>query len=109
MSGKVESRDDIHFAVESNNAMRFAVHRREWKLVREVPTKGGDPKNYLFRIEEDPNEKNDIADKNPKLVADLVESLERWRKLHPANGVRESDPQPQGYQVPKQWVEAARD
>ena len=42
-------------------------------------------------------------------AADLVESLERWRKLHPANGVREADAQPQNYQAPKQWVEAARD
>ena len=53
--------------------------------------------------------KNDVADKNPKLVADLVENLERWRKLHPANGVREEYGLPKGYQAPKQWVEAARD
>ena len=108
-AGKVEPRDDIYFAVESNNAMRFAVHRREWKLVREVPHKGGEARNYLFRIEEDPTEKNDVADKNPKLVADLVDGLERWRKLHPANGVRETGGPPKDYKAPKQWVEAARD
>jgi arylsulfatase A-like enzyme len=108
-SGKVEPRDDIFFAVESNNALRFAVHRREWKLVREVPQSKGEPKDYLFHIEDDPNEKNDVADKNPKLVADLVENLERWRKLYPANGVREEYGLPKGYQAPKQWVEAARD
>jgi len=109
MSGKAEARDDIFFAVESNTAMRFAVHRREWKLVREVPHSSGEAKNYLFRIEEDPAEKSDVAEKNPKLVADLVEALERWRKLHPANGVREADGRPKDYQAPKQWVEAARD
>jgi arylsulfatase A-like enzyme len=108
-SGKAEQRDDIYFAVETGNVMRFAVHHREWKLVREVQHRGGEAKNYLFRIEEDPNEKNDVADKNPKLVADLVEGLERWRKLHPANGVREADGMPKGYQAPKQWLEAARD
>jgi hypothetical protein len=105
----VEPRDDIYFAVETGNVMRFAVHHREWKLVREVQHRGGEAKNYLFHIEEDPNEKNDVADKNPKLVADLVEGLERWRKLHPANGVREADGMPKGYQAPKQWLEAARD
>jgi arylsulfatase B len=108
-SGKIEPRDDIFFAVESNHTLRFGVHRREWKLVREVSQGKGEPKNYLFHIEEDPNEQNDVADKNPKLVADLVENLERWRKLHPANGVRDEYGQPKGYQAPKQWVEAARD
>ena len=71
--GKVEPRDDIYFAVETDGAMRFGVHHREWKLVREVPHDGGEAKNYLFHIEEDPTEKNDLADKNPKLVADLVQ------------------------------------
>ena len=40
-------------------------------LVREVPQQGGEAKNYLFRIAEDPSEKNDLAAKNPELVKEL--------------------------------------
>jgi arylsulfatase B len=105
--GKIEPRDDIHFVVDSNALIHFAVHRREWKLVRQEPHEDGEAKNYLFRIDEDPTEKNDVADKNPKIVTDLMRSLEEWRKLHPANGVRESQGPPSGYKAPKLWVEAA--
>ena len=106
--GKVEPRDDIYFGVENASTMHFGVHRREWKLVRQEPRKGGEATNMLFRIDEDPNEQHDVAEKNPKLVADLVRSLEQWRRLHPANGVREESGPPPGYKAPKQWVEAAR-
>jgi arylsulfatase A-like enzyme len=107
--GKVEPREDICFAVETGRTMRFAVHHREWKLVREEPVKGGEATNYLFRIQEDPNEKNDLATMNPRLVGDLVQVLADWRKLHPAGGVREADGEPAGYKAPKLWAEAARD
>ena len=107
-SGKVEPREDLYFATETGASMRFAVHHREWKLVREVPSKGGPPRNYLFRIVEDPTEQNDLSEKNPQLVATLVQGLEEWRKLHPPNGVREADGQPPGYTAPKQWIEAAK-
>jgi hypothetical protein len=63
----------IYVTVEAAGAMRFGVHHRQWKLVREVPRNGGGARNYLFRIEEDPAEKNDLADKL-KLVADLIKA-----------------------------------
>ena len=105
--GKVEPREDVFFVVEGAAMARFAIHRREWKLVREEP-RSGTARNYLFRIDEDPAEKNDLAGKNPTLVAELVERITEWRKLHPADGVREA-PQPAGYKAPKLWAEAARD
>ena len=107
-SGEVEPRGDMHFVVESGSVMHFAVHRREWKLVRQEPRQSGEAKNYLFHIDEDPNEQNDVSAKNPKLVAELVHSLEEWRKLHPAGGVRESGGPPAGYKAPRLWAEAAR-
>jgi arylsulfatase A-like enzyme len=107
-SGKTEQRDDIFFVVENAATTHFAVHRREWKLVRDEPRQGGAPTNLLFRIAEDPTEKNDLAAREPKLVADLVATLEQWRKLHPSGGVRESGA-PSGYTAPPQWLEAAKD
>ena len=105
-SGKTEKRDDIFFSVETGRTFRCAVHHQEWKLVHEVPVAGGAPTDYLFHIEEDPNETTDLAAKNPDLVKDLAARIETWRKLHPKDGVRETLP-PAGYQAPKLWAEAA--
>jgi arylsulfatase A-like enzyme len=107
-SGRVEAREDIFFVVETGGVERFGVHHGEWKLVREAPKSGAGAKNYLFHIEEDPTESNDLAEKNPKVAADLAQRIEQWRKLHPADGVRETAP-PKGYQAPKLWAEAARE
>lgn len=106
-AGRVEPRDDIFFVVEANQTTRLAVLHGEWKLVREEPRKGT-PVNYLFRIEEDAEEKNDLAAKHPAVVADLAKRIAEWRKLHPANGVREA-PAADGWKAPAQWVEAARE
>jgi arylsulfatase B len=108
-AGKVLPREDIFFGVETGGTMRFAVHRREWKLVREQNRQSGAARNYLFRIAEDPTEKNDLAPQNPKLVADMADAIEAWRKLHPAGGVRETDQPAKDYKPPKMWLEAARD
>jgi arylsulfatase A-like enzyme len=105
--GKVEPRDDIFFANGGAVMDRYSVHHREWKLVREVPRSGG-AKNYLFRIQEDPTESNDLSAKDPKLVAELTRRIEEWAKLHPADGVRDA-PTPKGYKAPALWVEAARE
>jgi arylsulfatase A-like enzyme len=106
-SEKTEARDDIFFAFEGGGMQRFAVHHGSWKLVREARPDGGDAKNYLFRIDEDPTESNDVSAKDPKLVAELVRRLEEWRKLHPSDGARDA-PQPESYKAPEFWVEAAR-
>lgn len=82
--------------------MRSAVHRGEWKLVREEP-QAGEARNLLFHIEQDPVESNDVAAKNPKLVAELTAAIAEWRRLHPARGVREG-PQPEGYKAPSAAV-----
>jgi len=74
--------------------------------VHEVARSGGGATSYLFRIDEDPTESHDLSVKNPELVAGLVERIERWRRLHPANGVRASAPPP-GWHGPKLWAEAA--
>lgn len=106
-SGKVEPRDDIFFAVENGREVCLAVHRREWKLVRIEP-RDGEPRNLLFRIEEDPTEANDVAAKNPKLVDELARAIAEWRKLHPPDGVHNT-PAPADYKAPPLWAEAARE
>ena len=65
-------------------------------------------KNYLFRIDQDPAESNDLSAMYPKLVAELVQKIEDWRKLHPADGTRDGA-MPKDWKAPKRWAEAARD
>jgi arylsulfatase A-like enzyme len=99
---RVEPREDLFFAVDSGRATYLAVRRREWKLVREGET------NFLFHIEDDPEEKRDLAAKRPEMVKDLLAALERWQALHPPDGVRHSGRPPAGFAAPAQWAEAAR-
>jgi arylsulfatase A-like enzyme len=106
-SGKIQRREDLFFVVESAGAVRLAVHHDEWKLVREESS-GGEARNHLFRIAEDPAESNDLSAGNPKVVADLANRIAEWRKLHPSNGVREAA-RPNDWKAPPQWVEAARE
>ena len=106
--GKIEPREDLFFAQSSGGRVRLAVRRREWKLVREAPAGGGEGTNYLFNVEEDPAESNDLSVKDPKLVADLLRRVEDWRKLHPPDGTLDQ-PIPPDWQAPKLWAEAARD
>jgi uncharacterized sulfatase len=105
--GRTQTREDLFFVNEGANVIRLAVHHGEWKLVREE-RRNGETANYLFQIENDPNEEHDLAAKNPKLVDDLARRIAEWRKLHPPDGVREG-PAPAGYKAPPMWVEAARE
>jgi arylsulfatase A-like enzyme len=103
-SGRVVPRnDDLFFAVETGADPQHAVHRGEWKLVRVGAT------DHLFRIDRDPNEKEDLVAKHPDVAADLGRAIDEWRKLHPAQrGTRGARPMPAGYKAPPRWAEAAR-
>src|SRR5712692_352414 len=105
--GKTTPREDLYFAVENLNMMYLGVHHCEWKLVREVPVDGGQPKNHLFRIVEDPNEKNDLAAQNSGLVKELVAKIEKWQTLYPPDGVRAATDAKPGWKAPAQYAEAA--
>ena len=108
ISGKTRPRENLLFAVEAGEAFQYALYHREWKLVREVPHSGA-PVNHLYRIEEDPEEKNDLAAVHPAVVKDLAARVDAWAKLYPANGVRAAAEPPPGWKAPQKWAEAARD
>lgn len=105
-SGKRQSRGDLFFSVGMQGRLRFAVRHGEWKLVREEP-RNDSPTNFLFRIDEDPNEKNDRSAQEPKLTAELVRRIAEWRKLEPPGGERDTPHPPPGWRAPKLWAEAA--
>lgn len=107
-SGGRRTRENLLLVVETGQSFQYALHHKEWKLVREIPKQGGDPVNHLFRVDEDIEEKNDLAAKHPDVVKDLAARVEAWRPLYPPDGVRMAARQPDGWKAPAKWAEAAR-
>jgi arylsulfatase A-like enzyme len=107
--GRVEARDDLFFGTGSGSMFTYGVLHQEWKLVRTISRKNQSATNELFRIEDDPTEKHDLAAQHPDLVKDLAARIDRWRELYPADGIIDpkKDALP-GKHAPKQWAEAAR-
>ncbi len=56
-----------------------AVRRGNWKAVRPAETKGG---WELYDLAKDRTEQNDLAAKNPQIVADLTAAWDRWANSH---------------------------
>lgn len=110
-SGKTTPREDLFFSIESERAFHFAVHRdtgsEQWKLVREMGRKAEFTNTFLFRIDRDATESQDVASQYPALVDELVTKLEAWRKLAPANTLRHSAKPGENFQSPAAWVNGA--
>lgn len=100
--GKIEQREDLFFAVDFGTGNRLAIRRGNWKLVRDAG------KDQLFRLDQDPQEANDLAAKNPQLVRELGAAIDQWAALHPSGGLRFSARAPEGWKAPPQWAEAAK-
>jgi arylsulfatase B len=72
-----------------------ALNTDKWKLVRIGPSilnetpSPDETEIYLFRIDQDPNEKNNIADKHPEIVAEMLEKMKAFRKLRVVRDTRE--------------------
>jgi len=107
-NGRAEAREDLFFATESQSTIYLAIFRKEWKLVREIARQDGHTREHLFRLEHDPGEKENLAERYPEVVRDLAARLGRWRAVHPFNGVRFSSEPPPGWKAPELWAEAAR-
>ncbi|MFN7937753.1 MAG: arylsulfatase [Bryobacteraceae bacterium] len=108
ISGKKKEfgREDLFFSVEPGGQLYTAVRSGEWKLV--VVESEGKRQEMLFRIEEDPNEKNDVAAQHAGVVKDLAARIEKWRTTAPANAERHSGVAASGWKTPEKWAEAAR-
>jgi len=78
----------------------------EWKLVQEIEQDqvSVDITNYLFRINEDPNEYNNLAARYPDVVQELSDKIHDWRALYPINGTRSQLVPPPGWRAPKDWA-----
>jgi arylsulfatase A-like enzyme len=99
----------LYFASETPIRGSFALTAfdDEWKLVQEVRQTllSAEVSNHLFRIRDDPYERNDLAAAHPDVVADLSEAIHRWRLLYPVSGTRSELVAPPGWRAPRDWAD----
>lgn len=72
----------LHIAGPGGN--RWALRDGDWKLILTQPKDrdpAGKPELELFNLANDPNEKTELAARNPEKVQELKETLARQRKL----------------------------
>jgi hypothetical protein len=108
-SGKSIAREDyLFFASEIpiRGAFSLTAFNDEWKLVQDIRQKllSADVTNFLFRIAEDPNERNNLAAQHPDVVVRMADAIHRWRSLYPVAGTRSELVPPPGWRAPKDWV-----
>ena len=69
--GKKVDHDQIVIGVEGN----YMIVRDGWKLVEYTARRTTDRETYLFRIDEDPNEQNNLIDTKPELATELLAGI----------------------------------
>lgn len=91
---------------QSGPEERLAVMSDEWKLVRIGPgiLKSSKARVHLFRINEDPNETTDLSAKHPKVVAELLAELKKFRSWRSEKGLPEYGAGRAGFTAPKDWT-----
>ncbi len=105
---KEPRRDWLFFASETPIRGHFNItgFNDEWKLVQEIDQGllGASVTTHLFRIEEDPNEHNNLAALHPEVVEEIGEAIHQWRMLYPVSGTRHELVPPPGWRAPKDWA-----
>ena len=107
--GERQPRDELlFFASETpiRGSFMFTAFNDHWKLVQEVQQGllSATVTNYLFRIDEDPNEYNNLAAEYPEVVEKLAGEIHYWRTLYPVAGTRSELVPPPGWRAPKDWT-----
>ena len=107
--GRREPRDELlFFASETpiRGSFSLTAFDDEWKLVQEVRQGllSAEVANHLFRIDDDPNEHNNLAEAHPDVVARLADEIRDWRLLYPVSGTRHELVPPPGWRAPRDWA-----
>lgn len=107
--GVVQPREDyVFFASETPIYGHFnlTAFNDEWKLIQEIEQDqlSTTVTNYLFRIQDDPNEYNNLATLQPEVVQDMSRRIQQWRALYPINGTRSQLAPPPGWRAPLDWA-----
>lgn len=104
---KMPMHNELYFVSETPIKGQFSmtVFNDEWKLVQDLRQglTSYDLTNYLFKINEDPYEYNNLAEQHPKVVAELSKKLRYRRSLYPVAGTRHELVPPPGWRAPRDW------
>lgn len=107
-SGEDLRTGDLYFASNSPIFGKYHVSVMEarWKLVQIIDHKSAstDVENFLFDLNVDPTEANNLAGSNPKITERLAKKIQKWRALHPINGVRVALAPHPGWRAPKDYA-----
>ncbi len=111
--GRRAPREDlVFFASETpiRGYFMFTAFNDHWKLVQEVEQGllSASVTNYLFNIDDDPNERNNLAAAHPAVVERLAEAIHYWRTLYPVSGTRHELVPPPGWRAPRDWADYPR-
>ena len=111
--GATHSREDmVMFASEIPiyGSFKLTAFDDTWKLVQEMEQDqlSTTVTNYLFKITDDPNEYNNLADEHPEIVVSMSHAISEWRALHPVSGTRSVLIPPPGWRAPKDWASYPR-
>jgi arylsulfatase A-like enzyme len=111
--GATHSREDmIMFASEIPiyGSFKLTAFDDTWKLVQEMEQDqlSTTVTNYLFKITDDPNEYNNLAEEHPEIVVSMSHAISEWRALHPVSGTRSVLIPPPGWRAPKDWASYPR-
>ncbi|MEM9253868.1 MAG: sulfatase-like hydrolase/transferase [Pseudomonadota bacterium] len=109
---KMPREDLIFFTSETpiRGSFMFTAFNEHWKLVQEVEQGllSSTVTNYLFDIERDPYERNNLAAEHPDVVQTMAEKVHSWRMLYPVSGTRHELVPPPGWRAPRDWASYPR-
>ncbi len=101
-------RQTVFFASETPIYGSFSItaFNEHWKLVQQIEQEydGNTITNYLFRIQEDPGEHQNLAGQYPDVVQQLAGEIRNWRALYPVAGTRSQLTPPPGWRAPRDWA-----
>lgn len=85
-----------------------ALFDGRWKLVQLIQERQTETlvQNFLFDIEADPNEEDDLSQRHGAVLARMQRLMAEWRKQHPMAGTRSTLVAHPGWVAPKDWAAA---
>ncbi len=104
----VARREYLFFASETpiSGTFNLTAFNDEWKLVQEVRQGllSADVSSYLFRIDDDPNEYNNLINEHAEIANEMADAIHVWRQMYPISGTRHELVPPPGWRAPKDWA-----
>lgn len=85
-----------------------AIFDGRWKLVQVIQERQTETivRNYLFDIDADPNEENDLSRRYDAVLQRMQRLMSEWRRQHPLGGTRGTLVAHPGWVAPRDWAEA---